>query len=164
MLQAYRDMEAKGIIGKMMKVGPDGKPLYDPKGEMPGQLVPRPHVEYPKAVRRVKVKEDGSEEVLTFVATSKADELRIMSDTAELTVARSPLEKERDSLAEDLAAQQKMNGQLASQLESTLAKLEELSNKVAKMEVNAKPATQPTTQHKGLGGLSAEQRALANKT
>lgn len=134
MLEAYRRMEANGAIGRMMKVGNDGKtPIYDPGGEMPGTLVPRPFVEYPKAVRRVRVNpETGEETIITLVAYSKADELKIMSETAELDSPRSPLERERDSLAEDLATERKMNAKLAEQLANLAAKVDSMQMAQAK--------------------------------
>jgi len=167
MLDTYRKLQAHGVIGPMMKVGPDGKtPVYDPSGEAPGQLVPRPFAEYPKAVRRVKVDAEGKEHIITLVAGSKSEELKIMSDTMDLEVPRSPLERERDQLAEDLATQQKMNGHLAEQLETTLAKLNELGTRMDKLAASdAKPeaASKPAS---GLGAFKpsgAEAAALANK-
>jgi DNA-binding protein H-NS len=154
----------------MMKVGPDGRtPIYDPSGELPGTLVPRPFVEYPKAVRRVRLREDGSEEIITFVAHSKSEELKIMSDTADLSTPLSPLEKERNELAEELATQQAVNGKLANQLEHTLAKLEELSNTVAKLQVapqaqaTAEPAKTEAKPASGSNKPTAEALALANR-
>ena len=168
MLDTYRKLQAHGVIGPMMKVGPDGKtPVYDPSGEAPGQLVPRPFAEYPKAVRRVRVDaETGKETIITLVAGSKSEELKIMSDTMDLEVPRSPLERERDQLAEDLSVQQKMNGQLAQQLEQTLAKLNALSTTVDKLASaqNAKPASAPAAS--GFDAFKpggAEALALANK-
>lgn len=137
MLEAYRRMQANGAIGPMMKVGPDGKtPIYDPAGELAGTLVARPFVEYPKAVRRAKVTTDPvtgetKEEIITLVAHSKAEELKIMSDTAELDVARSPVERERDQLAEDLATERKMNAKLAEQLQNLSAKVDAMQKPVA---------------------------------
>ena len=166
MLDTYRKLQAHGVIGPMMKVGPDGKtPVYDPSGEAPGQLVQRPFAEYPKAVRRVKVDAEGKEQVLTLVAGSKSEELKIMSDTMDLEVPRSPLERERDQLAEDLSVQQKMNGQLAQQLEQTLAKLNALSTTVDKLASaqNAKPAGAPPSGLEAFRPGGAEALALANK-
>ena len=164
MLDTYRKLQAHGVIGPMMKVGPDGKtPVYDPSGEAPGQLVQRPFAEYPKAVRRVKVDAEGNEQIITLVAGSKSEELKIMSDTMDLEVPRSPLERERDQLAEDLSVQQKMNGQLAQQLEQTLAKLNALSTTVDKLASaqNAKPA--PSSGFDAFKPGGAEALALANK-
>ena len=167
MLDTYRKLQAHGVIGPMMKVGPDGKtPVYDPSGEAPGQLVQRPFAEYPKAVRRVKVDAEGNEHVITLVAGSKSEELKIMSDTMDLEVPRSPLERERDQLAEDLSVQQKMNGQLAQQLEQTLAKLNALSTTVDKLASaqNAKSASaQPPSGFDAFKPGGAEALALANK-
>jgi len=161
-------MQSLGVIGPMMKVGPDGKTeVIDPKGELPGTLVPRPFAEYPKAVRRVQVdKETGAEKVLTFVAGSKSEELRIMSDTSELDVPRSPLERERDALAEDLSVTQKMNGQLATQLENALARIEQLANSVQKLEVATSKPKMDHVPEKNAGSASAsgvEALALLNK-
>jgi len=167
MLDTYRKLQAHGVIGPMMKVGPDGKtPVYDPSGEAPGQLVQRPFAEYPKAVRRVKVDAEGNEQIITLVAGSKSEELKIMSDTMDLEVPRSPLERERDQLAEDLSVQQKMNGQLAQQLEQTLAKLNALSTTVDKLASaqNAKSVSAPVAS--GFDAFKpggAEALALANK-
>jgi len=168
MLEAYKRMQTLGIIGPMMKVGPDGKTeIVDPKGEMPGTLVQRPHQEYPKAVRRVKVDPaTGEEKVLTFVAGSKAEELRIMQDTTEMDAPRSPLERERDQLAEDLSTQQKMNSQLASQLENTLARLDELSRSVEKLNAAKAPPTpaqEANLKQAAPKASNAEAMALSNK-
>ncbi len=168
MLGTYKNLTDRGVIGPLMKVGPDGKPVYDPGGDLPGTLVARPFAEYPKAVRRVRHLPDGSEQIVTLVAGSKSEELKIMSDTVEMDVPRSPLERERDELATELATQSKMNGQLATQLENALARIEQLANKVEKMETPAttpvsaaaNPAQSPATS--GIAAL-AEQRALNNK-
>jgi hypothetical protein len=167
MLETYKNLQNRGVIGPLMKVGPDGKQIIDPGGDLPGQLVARPFAEYPKAVRRVRTLADGSEEVITLVAGSKAEELKILSDTVEMDVPRSPLERERDELATELAAQSKMNGQLATQLENALARIEQLAGKVDALSAapaaeapKVEPAKQPATT--GLGAL-AEQRALSNK-
>jgi len=164
-LDTYRKLQAHGVIGPMMKVGPDGKtPVYDPSGEAPGQLVQRPFAEYPKAVRRVKVDAEGNEQIITLVAGSKSEELKIMSDTMDLEVPRSPLERERDQLAEDLSVQQKMNGQLAQQLEQTLAKLNALSTTVDKLASAQNAASAPVAS--GFDAFKpggAEALALANK-
>ena len=167
MLETYKNLQNRGVIGPMMKVGQDGKPIIDPGGDLPGQLVPRPFAEYPKAVRRVKTLPDGTEQIVTLVAGSKAEELKIISDTVEADVPRSPLERERDELATELATQSKMNGQLATQLENALARIEQLAGKVDKL--TAEPAettvTATTATPAAASGIaaSAEQRALNNK-
>jgi hypothetical protein len=166
MLDTYKRLQNNGVIGPMMKVDPQGKPVIDPGGEMPGTLVQRPFAEYPKAVRRVRLvpQEDGSlkEEIVTLVAGSKSEELKIMSDTVEMDVPRSPLERERDELASELATQQQMNGKLATQLENTLARLSELTAKVDKLTTAAAPAEPATTaKPSGIAAL-AEQKALNN--
>lgn len=173
MLETYRKLTHAGVIGPQMKVGPDGKtPLYDPGNELPGSLVARPFQEFPKAVRRVKVNaETGEEKIITLVAHSKAEELRIMSDTAELDAVRSPLERERDQLAEDLATQQKMGGQLASQLENALARLNEQQEQINKLLAAGGAATgstkaegvKPTVTTAKPVTSNAEAMALANK-
>jgi hypothetical protein len=164
MLDTYRKLQAHGVIGPMMKVGPDGKtPVYDPSGEAPGQLVQRPFAEYPKAVRRVKVDAEGNEQIITLVAGSKSEELKIMSDTMDLEVPRSPLERERDQLAEDLSVQQKMNGQLAQQLEQTLAKLNALSTTVDKLASAQNAKSAPPSGLEAFRPGGAEALALANK-
>ncbi len=157
MLEAYKKLQANGVIGPMMKVGQDGKPLNDPSGELPGQLVPRPFAEYPKAVRRIKRSESGEETIVEFVAHSKAEELKIVSDTVEMDTPRSPLERERDALAQDLAIQQQLNGKLATQLENVMARLEELSAKVEKQ------SKEPLTAEKAFAGIQAEKKAVANQ-
>lgn len=147
MLEAYKRLEAAGVIGRMMKVGTDGKTIIiDPSGEQPGQLVQRPFYEYPKAVRRVRVKEDGTEEVITLVAHSKAEELKIMSDTVELEAPRSPLERERDQLAEDLATERKMSAELAKKLEQLVAKVDSLSRPVVAAPAKSAEAKAVTNQ------------------
>lgn len=168
MLDTYRRLEAVGAIGRMMKVGSDGKtPIYDPSGEQPGTLVPRPFAEYPKMVRRVKIDAEGKEHVLSFCAHSKSEELKIMSDTAELNVALSPLERERDDLAKELATSNAMNGKLASQLETALARLSELSNTVEKMQIAQTQASETAAKaekvSKVVSAAGVEALALANK-
>ncbi len=174
MLETYKNLQNRGVIGPMMKVGQDGKPIIDPSGDLPGQLVPRPFAEYPKAVRRVKTLADGTEQIVTLVAGSKAEELKIISDTVEADVPRSPLERERDELATELATQSKMNGQLATQLENALARIEQLASKVDKLTPAVSGGDEPepmksaagegaaTSEKSGIAAL-AEQRALNNK-
>jgi len=170
MLDTYKNLQARGVIGPMMKVGQDGKQIIDPGGDLPGQLVLRPFSEYPKAVRRVRTLPDGTEQIVTLVAGSKAEELKIMSDTVEMDVPRSPLERERDELAQELSTQQQMNGKLAQQLENALARIEQLAGKVDKLTASTEqPATFATAAEarvaqpsSGIGAL-AEQKALANK-
>ena len=163
MLDTYKNLEARGIIGKMMKVGQDGKTIVDGNDSVPGNLVPRPFNEFPKAVRRVKVLEDGTEQIITLVAGSKSEELKIMSDTVELDAPRSPLERERDQLATDLADQQKMSGTLSKQLENALARIEQLAASVEKINAGQDnkpaPAAEPA---KGFAALTAEQKATSN--
>ena len=165
MLGTYKNLQDRGVIGPLMKVGPDGKPVYDPGGDLPGTLVARPFAEYPKAVRRVRTLADGTEQIVTLVAGSKSEELKIMSDTVEMDVPRSPLERERDELATELATQSKMNGQLATQLENALARIEQLANKVDKMETAAEPVVESSKSPATPTGIAAlaEQRALNNK-
>jgi hypothetical protein len=164
MLEAYKKLQQNGVIGPMMKVGPDGKPVVDPGGDQPGTLVVRPFAEYPKAVRRVRTLPDGKEEIVTLVAGSKSEELKIMSDTVEMDIPRSPLERERDELATELSTQQQMNGKLAQQLENALARLTELSAKVDKLTTvpEEKPKGEPTKSAGGIAAL-AEQKALNNQ-
>lgn len=167
MLGTYKNLQDRGVIGPLMKVGPDGKPVYDPGGDLPGTLVARPFSEYPKAVRRVRHLPDGTEQIVTLVAGSKSEELKIMSDTVEMDVPRSPLERERDELATELATQSKMNGQLATQLENALARIEQLANKVEKMETPAAPGTLAAAEANKVPAASgvaalAEKRALSN--
>jgi hypothetical protein len=166
MLETYKNLTARGVIGPLMKVGPDGKQIVDPTGDLPGTLVQRPFAEYPKAVRRVRTLPDGTEQTITLVAGSKAEELKIMSDTVEMDVPRSPLERERDELATELATQSKMNGQLATQLENALARIQQLADKIEKLTAEpvvepAKEAAKPAASS-GIAAL-AEQRALQNK-
>jgi outer membrane murein-binding lipoprotein Lpp len=170
-LDTYRKLEAFGVIGRMMKVGQDGQPIIDPSGEKPGTLVQRPFAEYPKAVRRVRTDPiTGEEKIITLVAGSKAEELKIMSDTADLATPLSPLERERNQLAEDLATQQKMNGNLATQLENALARIEQLAAGQAKLAEQIKPpegtgpkAEAPADAKPAVAISSAEAKALANK-
>lgn len=152
MLEAYRRMQANGAIGPMMKVGTDGKTvIYDPAGEQPGTLVPRVLTEYPKAVRRVRRHEDGTEEIITLVAHSRADELKIMSDTADLEQPLSPIEKERNQLAEDLATERKMSARLAEQLQNLAAKVDAMQAGQAK----AAPAAPSAGERMKAAGAAA---------
>ncbi len=161
MLDAYRKLQASGVIGPMMKVDAGGKPIHDPSGELPGQLVPRPFAEYPKAVRRIRRNaETGEETIVEFVANSRAEELKIVSDTVEMEAPRSPLERERDSLAQELSVQSQLNGKLAQQLESALARIEKLASDVDKL---AKPAGAAGTAGGAGAAIKAEAKAVANK-
>jgi hypothetical protein len=170
MLDTYRKLQANGAIGPMMKVGADGKPLWDPSGEQPGQLVVRPFQEYPKVVKRWKTNDpvSGLPVCHEIIAHSKAEELRIISERIEEFSGdeRSPVEKERDELARTLADQQKINGELEARLNALMAQVEQL--------VRAEPAHPPVQPHgglasapqakpAGLAGLSAEKKATLNQ-
>jgi len=167
MLETYKQLSAKGIIGPTMKVGPDGKtPVVDPAGDQPGTMVMRPFQEFPKAVRRVRMDAEGKESIVTLVAHSKSEELRIMQDTSEMDAPRSPLERERDQLAEDLSVQQKMNGQLAGQLENALARIEQLATQQAKFAEQIASTPQKPEGATGAqkpAAVGVEALALANK-
>ena len=123
MMLAYKRLEANGAIGPMMKVGSDGKPLFDPSGELPGTLVPRPREEYPKAIKRYRADSTS----VTLVAHSKSEELKLIAEEPESGDApRSPLERERDELAQKLADQSALNGKLEEQLRQLAASVDEL--------------------------------------
>ena len=170
MLDAYRKLQANGAIGPMMKVGADGKPLWDPSGEQPGQLVVRPFQEYPKVVKRWETTDPVSGLPVSheIIAHSKAEELRIISERIEEFSGddRSPVEKERDELARTLSDQQKINGELEARLNALMAQVENL--------VRAEPAQThaPVQTHGGLGaspqqkaglGTLAEKKATLNQ-
>jgi hypothetical protein len=170
MLDTYRKLQANGAIGPMMKVGADGKPLWDPSGEQPGQLVVRPFQEYPKVVKRWKTNDpvSGLPVCHEIIAHSKAEELRIISERIEEFSGdeRSPVEKERDELARTLADQQKINGELEARLNALMAQVEGL------VRAEAHPPVQPhgglasaasAPARSGLAGLSAEKKATLNQ-
>lgn len=163
MLDAYRKLQANGAIGPMMKVGVDGKEIFDPSGEQPGNLVVRPFQEYPKAVKRWKDEQGNSHEI---IAHSKAEELKIISERIEefSGETRSPLEKERDQLASEVSQQRNINLKLEERLNALMAQVEQLT----RAPVQEAP--------KGLGAegvgqvpkpvsapLSAEKKAVLNQ-
>lgn len=158
MLEAYKRMQANGAIGPMMKVGPDGKEIFDPMGEKAGTLVQRPPQEYPKLLRRLGP--DGK--VIHVEVFSKADELKRLSENPTEDAPRSPLERERDDLANDVVTERKMNQALATQLENALARIEQLTARMDKAEVPKAEA--PSVPEKGFAGMRAEAKAVANKT
>lgn len=176
MLEAYKRLQANGVIGPMMKVDSGtGKPIHDPSGELPGQLVPRPFQEYPKAVRRVRKaieldkhgNEHVVEKIVTLVAYSKSEELRMIAEEGDSPDERSPIEKERDALARDLNSQQQINGKLAEQMEKLMAQVAQLSSKMAGVAEKAmsEAAKQPTAPELGTAARkveTAEMKALKN--
>lgn len=166
MLDAYRKLQANGAIGPMMKVGVDGKEIFDPSGEQPGNLVVRPFQEYPKAVKRWKDEHGNSHEI---IAHSKAEELKIISERIEefSGETRSPLEKERDQLASEVSQQRDINLKLEERLNALIAQVEQLTkvqvDDAAKMLSHppAKDAPQPAKNATPF--MSAEKKAVLNQ-
>lgn len=158
MMLAYKRLEANGAIGQMMKVGSDGKPLFDPSGELPGTLVPRPREEYPKAV--VRYRADGTK--LTLVAHSKSEELKMIAEEPEQGEApRSPLERERDELAQKLADQSALNSKLEEQLRNLAASVEEIRKaKSAPVIEETVTVTEKVLKPAASAISSAEKRAV----
>ena len=158
MMLAYKRLEANGAIGPMMKVGSDGKPIFDPSGELPGTLVPRPREEYPKAV--VRWRSDGTK--VTLVAHSKSEELKMIAEEPESGEApRSPLERERDELAQKLADQSALNSKLEEQLRNLAASVEELRKvQSAPAQVVKETITVEEVRSAKPQVASAEKRAL----
>lgn len=163
MLDAYRKLQANGAIGPMMKVGVDGKEIFDPSGEQPGNLVVRPFQEYPKAVKRWKDEAGNSHEI---IAHSKAEELKIISERIEefSGETRSPLERERDELASEVSQQRDINLKLEERLNALMAQVEQL----AKVPQGA-PETSKGLPSNGqapkpaVASLSAEKKAVLNQ-
>jgi ABC-type transporter Mla subunit MlaD len=160
MLSAYQKLQANGVIGPMMKIGQDGKPVYDPGGDAPGNLVVRPFQEYPKVVKRWKDEAGNSHEL---IAHSKSEELKIISERIEEFSGdeRSPVERERDELARGLADQQGINSQLEARLNALMAQVEQLT-RVQEAPSVSLPAKASAPQQ-GLAGLSAEKKAVLNQ-
>jgi ABC-type transporter Mla subunit MlaD len=159
MLSAYQKLQANGVIGPMMKIGQDGKPVYDPGGDAPGNLVVRPFQEYPKVVKRWKDEAGNSHEL---IAHSKSEELKIISERIEEFSGdeRSPVERERDELARGLADQQGINSQLEARLNALMAQVEQLTR------VQEGPAVSPPAKsagpQQGLGSLGQQTGPAAN--
>jgi hypothetical protein len=137
MLDTYKTLVQNGVIGPMMKVGTDGKPIVDPTGQMPGQLVARPFQEYPKVVRRVRV--DGT--ILEKTVGSKSEELKLIAEAPDELTFQSPLEKERDALARTVAeqdkalgAQQAMMEKMAGQMTTLMAQMEKITQGAPALE------------------------------
>jgi hypothetical protein len=163
MLSAYQKLQAAGAIGPMMKVGSDGKPIFDPGGEQPGTLVVRPFQEYPKVVKRWKDAEGNSKEL---IAHSKSEELKIISERIEEFSGeqRSPVEVERDDLAKSLADQQAINGQLEARLNALMAQVEGLVKVQEPSAGDSKQTSvEATRAASGLASLSAEKKAVLNQ-
>ena len=166
MLETYKRLQANGAIGPMQKIGLDGKPMWDPSGEAPGQLVVRPYQEYPKVVKRWKDEQGNSKEL---IAHSKSEELKIISERIEEFSGdqRSPLEVERDDMARSLSDQQAINGQLEARLNALMAQVEALT-KVSAPAAAPAPNVQHTAAGSSLslgkpGTLNAEQKAVLNQ-
>ena len=135
MLDTYKKLEANGVIGKMMKVDRSGREIIDPSGETPGNLVVRPFVEFPKVVRRFKHELDASGKPVTrtieTIAHSKSEELRILAENPDtMDIPLSPLERERDALAQENAAQTKTIGAMQEQMAAMMQQMAELAAKV----------------------------------
>lgn len=169
MLQAYKQLQANGAIGPMMKVGADGKPLFDPSGELPGTLVVRPFQEYPKVVKRWKDSEGNSREL---IAHSKSEELKIISERIEEFSGdeRSPVERERDALAGEVATQRSINEELEKRLLALAAQVEQLTKVQGAVGTlpqqpaqSAANALNQFGQTKAANALSAEKKAVLNQ-
>lgn len=163
MLDTYKTLTQNGVIGPMMKVGTDGKPIIDPTGQIPGNFVARPFQEFPKVVRRVRA--DGT--ILERTVGSKSEELRLIAEAPDEVSVLSPLEKERDALAQTVAEQDKALGEqqammekMASQMTSLMAQMEKLTGGETKVpgpiaEVPAKTTGEDAEARatKGFGGI-----------
>jgi hypothetical protein len=129
MLDAYKRLEANGVIGKMMKVDARGHRIEgDAEGKVPGQLVMRPFEEFPKVVRRLKADGTTSE----IIVGSKSEELRVLAESPDEFggAPLSPLERERDALAQQVAASEKANTQLENQLAEAMKQIATLAQKI----------------------------------
>lgn len=164
MLQAYKQLQANGAIGPMMKVGADGKPLFDPSGELPGTLVVRPFQEYPKVVKRWKDSEGNSREL---IAHSKSEELKIISERIEEFSGdeRSPVERERDALASEVSTQRSINEELEKRLLALAAQVEQLTKVGATGELPKGLGAQGVSQapKPPSPAVSAEKKAVLNQ-
>lgn len=166
MLQAYKNLEALGVIGRMMKVDQTGKEIYDPRGDQPGQLVARPFQEYPKVLRRMRTKVDAEgklhELVVEQLVNSKSEELKWLGENTDLTEARSPVEVERDVITEQLSVQMKINGELEKRLGEMMEKMERmLAAGASGAQASAKPSAPSAPPPNTVPGQTAEQRATA---
>jgi hypothetical protein len=168
MLEAYKTLTLNGVIGPMMKVGTDGKPIIDPSGQLPGQLVARPFQEFPKVVRRVRA--DGT--ILERTVGSKSEELKLIAEAPDELTFQSPLERERDDLARTVAEQEKALGtqqalleKMAANMATMMAQMERLtagggaSNEATgpgpSAEVPATHAARPDAEARATKGFEA---------
>jgi len=156
MLGTYRNLQSNGVIGPMMKVGADGKEVYDPGGQAPGNLVVRPFQEYPKVVKRWRDEQGNSKEL---IAHSKSEELKIISERIEEFSGeqRSPLEIERDEMARTLSDQVGINSQLEARLNALMAQVEQLT-KVQETSPAGLARSSPSSP-----AVSAEKKAVLNQ-
>jgi ABC-type transporter Mla subunit MlaD len=165
MLSAYKSLQANGAIGPMMKINAAGEPIFDPSGQVPGNLVVRPFQEYPKAVKRWKDAEGNTKEL---IAHSKQEELKIISERIDEFSGddRSPVEKERDQLASEVSAQRDINNELEKRLQDLAARVEQLTKvqetPSVRLAAKAATGTMPAATN-GLSALSAEKKAVLNQ-
>lgn len=155
MLLAYQRLEAHGAIGKMMKVDASGEVVYDPGGEKPGNLVPRPFQEYPKTIRRYT--SDGA--CVENIVHSKSEELRLIAESpdVQLGIPLSPLERERNDLAQQVASYEKANGHLQAQIGALTEQMAALARKIDQRDTERVALGQGTSDavKKGLEGVKS---------
>jgi|HubBroStandDraft_1064217.scaffolds.fasta_scaffold24801_5 hypothetical protein len=138
MLDTYRRLEANGVIGRMMKVDRAGKPIIDPSGEVPGNMIVRPFQEFPKVIRRFKTVVDektgkSTQRVIETIVESKNEELRLLAENPDtFDTPLSPLERERNDLAQENAQQTKTIASLQIQMEAMMKQMGELAQKIDK--------------------------------
>lgn len=134
MLEAYRKLEALGVIGRMMKVDVNGKEIVDFKGDVPGNMIARPFQEFPKVVRRFR--RDGT--LVETIVNSKNEELRLIAESPDevMGIPLSPLERERDELAQQNAAQGKALDAMQRQVAEMMEKMTKLSQALDQRNAN----------------------------
>src|SRR5579864_2547287 len=130
MLDTYKRLEQNGVIGRMMKVDARGNEIIDPAGDQQGQLITRPFKEFPKVIRRAK--RDGG--VVEIIVNSKSEELRLLAESPDQfdDVPRSPLEVERDALAQQNAEQSRALQAMEERMERMMGEVARLSQSVEK--------------------------------
>lgn len=157
MLDMYKSLQANGVIGPMMKVDSAGKMIVDVKGELPGQLVPRPFQEFPKVIRRTRA--DGV--TIEKIVNSKSEELKLIAEAPDEAEVRSPLERERDQLAQTVAEQDKALGQQQTMLQQMADNMAKLMAQVEQMSGKSMNDLPPPVKSSAEAELSLDAEARA---
>ena len=160
MLDTYRRLEANGVIGRMQKVDKRGQPIIDPSGEIPGDLIVRPFAEFPKRIARSRMvteeykDKDGvlcQREVIKTIETivnSKREELQLIAENPSDDIPISPLERERNELAQLNAEKDKALAAMEDRIGAMMAQMASLAAKIDGVPLAA-PEAPPVRVHNG---------------